>query len=212
MEKFYDCFLFDEVQDLGGHDFDLIQSIAPTKIDCIFVGDFYQHTYDTSNDGNINSGLYKVIKKYIKIWNDNGINVDLKSLSNSYRCSQTTCDFVRNNLKIPIYSFRSNTTRIIDVNNQSDADALFSDSKIVKLFFSEAYKYKCYAENWGKSKGLDCFQDVCIVLNKTTLKEYNNNTLHKLSPSTLNKLYVACTRAKGDIYFIPHTFFDNYKL
>ena len=50
MEKYYDCFMFDEVQDLGGHDFNLIQSIIPNHIDCLFVGDFYQHTFDTSKE------------------------------------------------------------------------------------------------------------------------------------------------------------------
>ena len=63
IEKFYDCLMIDEVQDLGGHDFNLIQSIIPQTIDSLFVGDFFQHTYDTSLDGNINSGLYKNIKK-----------------------------------------------------------------------------------------------------------------------------------------------------
>lgn len=156
--------------------------------------------------------LYKNFKKYKKIWKDNDITVDVNALSNSYRCSPTTCDFVRDNLGIPVYSHGQEVTRIIYVDNQNDADALFNDSSKVKLFYSEAYKYRCYADNWGKSKGLDSFQDVCIILNKKTLKEYQKNTLDRLSPSTLNKLYVACTRAKGNIYFIPHTFIDQYKL
>ena len=60
--------MFDEVQDLGGHDFNLITAILPLSIDVFFVGDFFQHTFDTSKDGNVNISLYKDINLYIKIW------------------------------------------------------------------------------------------------------------------------------------------------
>ncbi|KGL54644.1 helicase UvrD [Porphyromonas sp. COT-052 OH4946] len=211
IEKFYDYFMVDEIQDLGGHDFNLIQAITPTTIDCLFVGDFYQHTFDTSNDGNVNKGLYQDYEKYKKIWSAIGITIDERTLSNSYRCSPTTCQLVTQQLRIQISSHRKDNTKIILIDNQDDADALFVDSEKIKLFYREANKYSCYAENWGKSKGLDKFQDVCIVLNEATLKRYNNNTLHQLNPSTRNKLYVAYTRAKRNIYCIPHVFLDKYK-
>ncbi|BCS84115.1 hypothetical protein prwr041_00080 [Prevotella herbatica] len=211
IEKFYDYFMIDEVQDLSGHDFNLIQVIIPATISCLFVGDFYQHTFDTSNDGNINHGLYNDYEKYKRKWSMKGITVDETTLSNSYRCSPTACELVTQKLHIQITSHRQDITKNILIDNQTDADILFRDNTKVKLFYQEAYKYLCYAENWGKSKGLDSFQDVCIVLNETTFKAYNSNTLHQLTPSTRNKFYVACTRAKGDIYFIPHKFIDKYK-
>ena len=211
IEKYYDCFMIDEVQDLGGHDFNLIQSIVPTKIDCLFVGDFYQHTFDTSNDGNVNKGLYNDFEKYKLKWSKIGFIIDDATLSNSYRCSPHICDFISKRLSISINSHRQDFTNIILVDNQTDADALFDNKSIIKLFFKEAYKYHCYAENWGKSKGMDCFKDVCIVLNATTLESYIKNTLHLLAPSTLNKLYVAFTRAKGNVFLIPHTFIDKFK-
>ena len=211
LERYYDIFMVDEVQDFGGHDFNLLISIIPSTIRCLFVGDFYQHTFDTSNDGNLNSSLYKDFKRYKKIWSKSGIIVDETTLSNSHRCTCAICDFVSNNLHINIASNRQDNTSIYMVENQIEADALFNDNSKVKLFFKEADKYLCYAENWGKSKGLDSFIDVCIVLNKTTLDAYRHRTLHKLAPSTLNKLYVACTRAKGNIYFIPHKYIDRFK-
>ncbi len=211
LEKFYDIFMVDEVQDFGGHDFNLLLSIIPTTIRCLFVGDFYQHTFDTSNDGNLNSGLYKDYKKYKKRWSDSGIIVDESTLSNSYRCTQSICDFVSNNFHINIASHREDNTCIHMVENQKEADVLFNDDSKVKLFLQEARKYPCYSENWGRAKGLDSFIDVCIVLNKTTLNAFRNQSLYQLAPATLNKLYVACTRAKGDIYFIPHTYIDGFK-
>lgn len=211
IEKFYDCLMIDEVQDLGGHDFNLIQAIIPRSIDSLYVGDFFQHTYDTSNDGPTNSGLYDNLRKYKKRWKDNGVTVDEQTLSNSYRCSPTTCDFVQANLSIAIASHRTSETGIRLIDTQEETDALFGNEEIVKLFYQDANKYNCYASNWGASKGLDKFTDVCIVLNKSTLKAFNNGSLNELAPATKNKLYVACTRAKGDLYFIPHTFVDQYK-
>lgn len=212
IEKYYDCFMIDEVQDLGGHDFNLIQSIIPTKIDCLFVGDFFQHTFDTSKDGNVNKNLYNNYGQYKSRWSSAGVVVDEITLSNSYRCSPTICDFVSRYLSINIKSHRQDSTNITLVNSKEDADAIFHDNTKVKLFYSEANKYCCFAENWGKSKGIDDFCDVCIVLNAKTLKAYKNNTLNQLPAPTLNKLYVACTRAKRNIYLVPHTFLDDYKI
>lgn len=211
IEKYYDCFMFDEVQDLGGHDFDLIRMIVPQNKDCLFVGDFFQHTFETSLDGNLHKGLYKDLNKYIKEWEITGIAVDTQTLSNSHRCSPTICQYVTENIGINIASYRVDTTNIYYIDNQADADALFSDRTKAKLFLQESNKYNCYGINWGASKGLDDFQDICIVLNASTLKVYLKGSLCDLVPSTRNKLYVACTRSKGNIYFIPHTFTDKYK-
>lgn len=211
VEKFYDCFMIDEVQDLAGHDFNLVQTILPHTKDCLLVGDFYQHTYDTSQDGNVNSSLYNKFDLYKKRWLDAGIVVDETTLSNSYRCSPITCDFVQQQLGIVISSHRGDATVVKYVEDSDEAETLFHDDTKVKLFFQEANKYDCYATNWGASKGLDRFQDVCIVINKTTLALFKKGRLSSLASSTKNKLYVACTRAKGNIYLIPHTLIDTFK-
>ena len=211
IEKYYDCFLIDEVQDLGGYDFNLMQAIVPTKIDCLFVGDFFQHTYDTSLDGNMRKSLYRDYGKYKREWSRIGLTIDETTLSNSYRCSRTVCDFVRNSLSIEIRSHREDETSIVYVDNQREADVLYNDNTTIKLFYQDSSKYVCYSENWGKAKGLDNFTDVCIILNATTLKAYRKNVLNKLAASTLNKFYVACTRARRNVYLVPHTFIDKYK-
>lgn len=211
IEKFYDYFMIDEVQDLGGHDFNLVQAILPQTKDCLLVGDFYQHTYYTSQDGNINSGLYDNYNRYKKRWSDIGITVDEQTLSNSHRCSPTTCDYVQQSLGINIASHRLDKTNIELIDNQDDADALFHDCTKVKLFYNSSDKFDCFSSNWGASKGLDKFQDVCIVLNKKALKAFQDGKLNTLPPSTKNKFYVACTRARGNIYFIPHYYLERFK-
>lgn len=211
IEKYFDFFMFDEVQDLAGHDFNLIQKILPVSKDCLLVGDFFQHTYDTSVDGNVNISLYDNLNKYLKKWKSCNIVIDLNSLERSHRCSPVICEFVKKHLNIHIESHRTDRTEIIMVQSQEVADDLYQDNSKIKLFFQDCRKYNCYGLNWGASKGLDDFQDVCIVLNKSTLNSFEKESLGSLSPITKNKLYVACTRAKRNIYFIPHPFIDKYK-
>ncbi len=211
LERFYDYFMFDEIQDLGGHDFNFVIRLLPLNINVLFVGDFFQHTFDTSKDGNTNKGLYDDIKKYLQKWNKSKLIIDTTTLNSSHRCSPTICDFVTNELGINIKSHRKDNEYIQLISNKEQAIKLYQDDTKVKLFFSDSRKYNCYSYNWGASKGLDDFVDICIILNATTLKAYKNKKLTELAPSTRNKLYVACTRAKGNIFFIPSKFVDEYK-
>ena len=79
------------------------------------------------------------------------------------------------------------------------------------LFYQSSNKYKCYGDNWGAVKGLDDFSDVCVVLNNITLKHYIENTLHELPSKTINKLYVACSRARNKLYFVPEKNIRKFK-
>lgn len=211
LERFYDCFMFDEVQDLGGHDFNFITALLPLNINVLFVGDFYQHTFDTSSDGMVNKTLYNRYGQYIKKWKNTNLLIDMYSLNRSYRCSPTICRFVTEQLGISMTSHRSDEVQITMIEEEKDALRLYNDQNIVKLFLQESYKYNCYALNWGASKGLDDFLNVCVVLNSTTLKAFKTGNLSELSSVTRNKLYVACTRAKGNVYFIPYNFVNRFK-
>lgn len=79
----------------------------------------------------------------------------------------------------------------------------------MKLFYREHYKYDCFSRNWGDSKGEDKYFDVCVVLNKTTLDKFSKGKLHELPPTTKNKLYVALSRPKNNLYLIPHNIIDK---
>ena len=210
IDKYFDCFFFDEIQDLASHDFDLISKIIPKNAQTIFVGDFYQHTFDTSRDGNKNKSLYDDIKEYCKKWVKAGLQIDTITLGNSWRCTQTTCDYVRNNLGIEIHSHKNDSSTIRFIDNQEDVDTL-TQNNVPMLFLQEHSKYSCFGMNWGESKGLDDFIDIGIVLNKTTLALYQKKQLNQLAPSTKNKLYVACTRAKRNLFFIPYNLLVKYK-
>lgn len=212
LEKYYDCLYYDEAQDLGGHDFNLFLKIIQCNIEVLVVGDFFQHTFFTSQDGNTNSKLYDNLDKYKRQWNGAGMQIDTESLIKSHRCSPSITEFVRNNVGVDIFSHHTKGGRIIFLTEQKDVDVIVADGSIPKLFLKDARKYRCNSINWGDSKGLDDFVDVCIVLNQGTLQLYNSGRLNELAPLTKNKFYVACTRARRNIYFVPYTLLEKYKV
>lgn len=211
LEKYFDYLYVDEVQDFGGHDFNFLTQIAVANINQLLVGDFYQHTFDTSRDGNVNKTLHDDFIKYKTKFAKAGVVVDENLLSHSYRCSSSICDFVTQSLLINIFSHRQDVTNVEFVECEIHATKLFECPDTVKLFYQSSNKYKGFTENWGATKGEDCYHDVCVVFNPTTLKHYNNGNLSQLAAQTKNKLYVACTRAKNNLYFVPEKLFKKFK-
>lgn len=74
------------------------------------------------------------------------------------------------------------------------------NNSIVKLHYQNGSKKGYMHKNWGETKGEDKYTDVCVLLNKTTSKKMAAGKLAELAPMTKNKLYVAITRAKGNVY------------
>ena len=210
IEKYFDCLFIDEIQDFAGHDFNLLKSIAKANCEILFVGDFYQHTFDTSNDGNVNSGIFKDYNSYKKLFQDMGLTVDTTTLQESFRCSQSVCDFIQNNIGISISAKTDRVSDIKIIESQSEVDTIIADNSIVKLFYRENSKYDCYSQNWGSSKGINHFNDVCVVLNKTTKELFDKQQLAMLKPQTKNKLYVACSRANNHLYFVSYEFLKKW--
>ncbi len=211
LERFYDCLYVDEVQDFAGHDFNLLLEVSQAKIGFTFVGDFHQHTFDTSRDGAVNKTLHEDVARYEKRYRDAGITVDKKTLSYSWRCAKTVCDFISTKLQIAMGAHEERVSKIITIDNQDQVNALHADPTIVKLFLSEHHKYGCHSENWGASKGMDHFHDVCVVMGPGIWKDHMAEKLHQANPQTRNKLYVACTRARGDLYFVPEKLLKAFK-
>lgn len=202
ISKYFDLVCVDEIQDFSGNDFNFICYLNRLDCEVLFVGDFFQHTFDTSRDGNINKNLHLEYTKYCQRFVDVGFEVDLNLLSNSYRCSASVCDFVDKKLGITISSQRVDSVEVKLLEDEAEIIRIYQNKEVVKLFYKNSSKYLGNTANWGAVKGADDYQDVCVVLNNTTFKNYQSNTLLDLVPSTKNKLYVACTRAKGNLYFI----------
>lgn len=201
---YFDEFIIDEIQDIAGRDFSFIEQLMSTNIDMLFVGDFYQHTFDTSRDGSVNKSLFDDKVSYEARFANKGFFVDNTTLKNSWRCSKNICDYIRCNIGIDINSNRFDTdnTSIEFISDVDSIGKIFDDNQIIKLHYQNGSESGIGHKNWGETKGEDNYQDVCVLLNKTAASKYKTGKLSELPPSTKNKLYVAITRARGNVYLI----------
>jgi hypothetical protein len=170
------------------------------------ISKYFDHLFidEIQDFGGNDFNLLKEISK-AKI----GVVPDTNTLSKSYRCSPNVCKFITENLAILVESHRDDVTGVQYIDDIDKARQIFDDNSIVKLFYREHYKYDCFSRNWGDSKGEDKYYDICVVLNKSTLDKYSKGKLNELPPTTKNKLYVALSRAKNNLYLIPYNLIDG---
>jgi len=211
IEKYFDVVCIDEVQDIGGHDFDLVLGLCRCNVDILLVGDFFQHTFVTSHDRGKNAGLHDNYEKYKKHFADAGLRVDTTSLAKSHRCSPTICDFIQEHLGIHIQSHSDLATEARLLGTQEDANRMHANANTIKLFYNKHHDYGCYSQNWGGSKGDDHHTDVCVVLNETAYKAFIAKRLREAAPLTRNKLYVAFSRARGNLYLLTERLLAGFK-
>jgi len=211
IEKYFDVLFVDEVQDFGGHDFNFLLAISSAQVNMSFVGDFHQHTFDTSRDGNVNANLHENYDAYMKKFERARLKVDTDSLKRSRRCSKSVCDFITEKIGIDIQAYDERTSVVCFEDDPAAVTALYQDPGTVKLFYKEHQKYGCFSQNWGASKGIDNYEDVCVVLNPGNVKAWNAGSFRDINPETRNKLYVACSRARGNLTFIPESLLKGYK-
>lgn len=211
VDRYYDDVFIDEVQDFGGHDFNFLLELSKARARFQLVGDFYQHTFSTSHDGNVNKTLHADYAAYRLRFAKAGFNVDTTSLAASRRCSMAVCDHISKMLGIPITSAEVGSSHVRVVESQADADCLHADPDTVKLFLEQHWLYGCNSLNWGACKGLDHYRDVCVVLNDTSWKQFSRGELSQAKPTIRNKLYVACSRARGNLFIVPERLFKKHR-
>lgn len=208
MNKYYDFVSIDEVQDFASYDFDWLLSLVKLDKPVIAVGDFYQHTFDSSTSGNKNRNLYSDEQKYLARFE--GFHVNMETLSRSYRCPPSVCKFISEKIGIEIESHNNNTADVRFIEDKVEVISIMEDPTIKKLFYNKHYAYQCTSNNWGNCKG-SSYEHVCVVLNPTTFKNYKDNSLANLAPATRAKFYVACSRTRGSLYFIEQSKITAYK-
>lgn len=211
LERYFDVLYVDEVQDFAGHDFNLLMALCRASVDVLLVGDFYQHTYDTSRDGSVNKNLHASYGTYLERLKREELRIDTTSLRRSYRCSEAVCEFIRTNMGIEMYSASERVAKVIWIDDVVDAKKVHGCNKTVKLFYQEHHRYGCNSQNWGGCKGLDHYEDVCVVLNQKAAAELHAGRFALLNPTTRNKLYVACSRARGDLYLVPEKLLRSFR-
>lgn len=214
LNDFFDGIYIDEFQDYRKYDYDLLMQITKYMNHILLVGDYYQHSVSgTNNSGKPFSTKTSIVSynEFIKELKRQKLEVDSQSLSYSRRCSIEVCDFVRDRLGIEIYGNKERDGRIIIVDNIETARKIIEDNSITKLVYQNAAKCPYYAVNWSYSKG-DTMKTTCVILASTTdvLLDFKQKC-YQIAPSTLNKLYVALTRATGDVYIISSEIMKKLK-
>ncbi|MGG9991202.1 hypothetical protein ACQ7BN_01880 [Streptococcus suis] len=133
-------------------------------------------------------------------------------MSKSYRCPKIVCEFIVGNLAIEILSQQEEklSAEINLIDSQDKIESIMTDDNVMKLFYQKSYDYDCKSQNWGDSKGSE-YENVCVVLNPTTYKLFVANRLNELPSQTKSKFYVACTRTRGNLYFVNQSDLEKYK-
>lgn len=210
IEKYFQYLYIDEIQDFAAHDFNFIRSLENCNIDILYVGDYYQHTFDTSRDGNTNKNIFNSYTQYINKLSNNILLLDEKSLIKSRRCTKTICDFIRDKIGIEIYSYEDRESVIKEVKEKDKIEEIMRNDEIVKLFYKNSSRYIGNTDNWGDCKG-KTYKNVCVILNKHSYELFKEDKLNELAPISKNKFYVACTRTRNNLFFISETEIEKYK-
>lgn len=200
----YDLILVDEMQDLAGHDLDLLERLMSAEVPLLLVGDPRQAVYSTNSSARYRQYRRSGIVKWIDDQERAG-HLSVEAITDCYRCNQAICDFADS-----LYP---------DLPATTSANALTVDDMGVHLVDPtdlEAYRvlYAPQELRWSRSTAVDCE----TVLNFGQVKgtSFDRVLIHATGPMTnyiqsgsdladeaRAKLYVAATRARHSVAIVP---------
>lgn len=94
---------------------------------------------------------------------------------------------------------------------EEDSDAILSNDRITKLVYNNSDGYAFRSVNWSYSKG-DTMDSTCVILTEKFEKLAEESfSLEGISRQTINKLYVALTRSRGDVYLMRASVFKSVR-
>ena len=215
INKFYDHISIDEFQDFREYDFELLSELIKNCDTVTVVGDYFQHSVVAKNNAGKPFKVkkrYVTYEEYIDILTKLRLDIDSESLAKTRRCPQSVCDYVQRKLKIPIDADNGNVGILRFVDDSNEISVILENSGIVKLVYSDASTYSFNCINWGYSKG-DTYSSVCVILtDKLSELDSENFDIFSISNIVRNKLYIAMTRTKGDLYLVKKTGFDKLRI
>lgn len=212
LSQFFDMIYIDEFQDFRNEDYKFISYVSRNVDNICLVGDFFQHSVSgTNNSGQPfkNGKNFTLYEDYLMMLKKEKFMVDNTRLKYSRRCSKSICEFVQKKLKISVVSSEMNLGNIIWV-NEENIDAVLQNDSIVKLVEKGSSQYIFNCINWGYSKG-DTYSQICVILTGALENMNSYDFVFSGSPISRNKLYVALTRTKGDLYIMKKSIFDKKK-
>lgn len=204
---FYDAIFVDEFQDFRGYDYDLLIRLAKLFERVTFVGDYYQHSVSGVNNSGKPFKRGVTYDSFVGSLCELGFEVDQTSLQKSRRCSEEICNYVKRKLGIDIVSSGLNNGNVIWADGF--AEDILKNDRIVKLVFRDASKRSFKAMNWSYSKG-STLDSACVILTKN-FEDMDDDAFETdgIGSTTVNKLYVAMTRSRGDLYLIKNKTLKN---
>lgn len=212
LNLFYDEVSIDEFQDYRKHDYDLILKLSKALNSVTLVGDFFQHSVSGKNNSGkpFTKGKTEIgYREFLGRLEKEGFEIDEITLNESRRCSPAVCSFVSEKLGIGITSSGDCNGEVIWV--EENPNAILSDDRIIKLVYKDSDRYAFRSVNWSYSKG-DTMNATCVVLTDAFEKMQEDDfSLEGVSRATINKLYVALTRSRGNMYLIRASVFKTVR-
>lgn len=208
LTEIYDYILIDECQDLAGYDLELLKAFGQCSSNLSLVCDPRQVTYLTHNSTKYKKYRNGLLKEFITTeCSKLGFKIDDTSLSKSYRCNQSICDFA--NRLYPEHSqcgSKQNETTGHDgiyIIRRDKVDEYLAKYNPIQLRWNSLTKNtnpEFSITNFGQSKGLT-FERVLIYPTKGMLGWMKDNNISegKFSNEARAKFYVGITRAKYSV-------------
>lgn len=213
LEKYFDMIFIDEFQDFAGSDFKVIKYLLGNlKIKVVAVGDLYQsNVTPIRNDGRGSSSPYDKVNN-ISDFRDHiskNIEIDTETLKKSRRLGAEVCSLITNYMNIDIQSYDMHSSDIIWLDGNHEISKVMKDKNITKLIYNRGNinNFGINFKTWSYSKG-DTYDSACVILTDKANDPYDWN---KLRTSTRNKLYVALTRAKNNVYILRNDIYKKWK-
>ncbi len=214
LSEIYDTIFIDEVQDLIGWDFDIIEALAKTeKCSVLCVGDFRQTLYSTA----ITQKKPKITAEKIDRFDKMGFEQDHRCIS--WRCIQSICDFAdlvhedeciypcTESQIVSVPCHFNDHIGVFTVSPEMVSDYIECYNPVILRQNKKIQEHLCsrhQAFNFGESKGLG-FDNVLIF---PTVKYKNFLSGKKAvfekdkTEKAKNNLYVAATRARYSVAFV----------
>lgn len=197
----YDHIYIDEVQDMAGHDLELLALMMKSPVALTIVGDPRQATFVTNNTNKNKkykgSGIVKWLSERTEL-------CVIENRVESYRCNQAICDFADGLYPELPRTISKNTEvtghdGIFDINKSEVRAYVEEYAPVVLRWDKRADTYDLEAMNIGAAKG-STFDRVLIIPTTPMVRYYQTRDFSQAGDRA--KLYVAVTRAKRSATFV----------
>jgi len=202
--KMYDYIFVDEMQDLAGYDWELLNSLFDSGIGIIAVGDPRQSTYLTNNASK-NKQYRGKERTYVEWLRSKEIapKVFITELVYCHRCNQNICDFADALFPGMPKSISRNleSTKhdgIFQIKRDSVVDYYNTYKPVILRWNKNENTFGLPAMNIGVSKGRT-YDRVLVFPTKPMCDYLKTGDITKAGDK--HKLYVAITRARHSIAF-----------